>query len=137
MIGGRRRLGHATPDSTHDRKCGGSSRRSTPWCLGWRQRGAGQNPSSSPPTTHLLSGPPATKTPSLGRALPDPGRAPLHHWGWNNHSNHLVPLFVRGPDAQARLKRLANEKDPRRGRYMQDIEVFQLITEAWGIDTRR
>ncbi|MFT4976924.1 MAG: alkaline phosphatase, partial [Myxococcota bacterium] len=64
------------------------------------------------------------------------GEVPEHTWLWDNHSNHLVPVFARGTGAGA-LVDLADERDRRRGAYIQDTEIFDALLAAWALEDPR
>lgn len=54
------------------------------------------------------------------------------HWAWNSnqHSNSLVPCFLRGADADT-LRQLASGEDPKRGRFMGNTGVYALALEVF------
>jgi alkaline phosphatase len=85
---------------------------------------------------HLLVGPPTRKEPYPWVGDRGAEVMPEHTWLHNNHSNHLVPVYARGAGSEV-LVALADEVDPRRGAYIQDTEVFDVLIRAWGIPDPR
>jgi len=67
------------------------------------------------------------------------GNLPAHKFNWGNHTNTLVPLYVKGP-GQELFRLAAGEKDPIRGPFLQNVQVPQTIFMMWGtpdIETHR
>ena len=81
---------------------------------------------------HHIYGPGAAEEPFQEVQDRGPRQLPGMRWFWNSHSNHLVPVFARGPGTQD-LLRLADEADPVRGSYLDDTELFEAIRSAWGL----
>ncbi|MEE4176522.1 MAG: alkaline phosphatase [Bacteroides sp.] len=52
-------------------------------------------------------------------------------FNFGNHTNTLVPLYVKGP-GQELFRLAAGEKDPVRGPYMQNVQIPQTIFMMWG-----
>jgi len=85
---------------------------------------------------HLFQGVPTKRDPFPWVDDRGEGKVPGYTWLWNNHSNHLVPVFARGAGADALLA-LADERDPRRGPYIEDTEVFDTLLRAWSVPDPR
>ncbi|HHY07828.1 MAG TPA: alkaline phosphatase [Corynebacteriales bacterium] len=56
-------------------------------------------------------------------------------WLSDQHTNQLVPFFVKGAGAQQVL-RLATSQDPYRGAYMDNIDFPQLVMHKWWIQSQ-
>jgi alkaline phosphatase len=85
---------------------------------------------------HLFQGIPTRRDPLPLVGDRGAGEVPEHTWLWDNHSNHLVPVFARGTGAGA-LVDLADERDRRRGAYIQDTEIFDALLAAWALEDPR
>lgn len=67
------------------------------------------------------------------------GNLPDAKFNYGNHTNTLVPLYVKGP-GQKMFRLAAGEKDLVRGPYLQNVQVPQIIFMMWGkpeIETHR
>lgn len=60
------------------------------------------------------------------------GNLPGGKFNWDNHTNTLVPLYVKGP-GQELFRLAAGEKDPVRGPFLQNVQVPQTIFMMWGM----
>lgn len=49
------------------------------------------------------------------------------------HTNALVPLYARGPGSEL-LSSYADRTDPKRGRFLDNTEIFQVMKAAMGAD---
>lgn len=58
------------------------------------------------------------------------GMVPEHDWHSDNHTNQLVPLFARGAGAED-IVAAADEEDPVRGKYIDNIEIANLTLNKW------
>jgi len=58
------------------------------------------------------------------------GNLPLVQWNSGNHTNSLIPFFARGAAASI-FKAMANEYDPVRGNYLDNIELAQCLFTLW------
>lgn len=85
---------------------------------------------------HLFVGPPTESDPFPWVIDRGAGNLPEHTWLWSNHSNHLVPVFARGQGVQHLLSH-ADEQDPRRGDYIDDTEIFDVLLHAWDLPDPR
>ena len=85
---------------------------------------------------HLFQGVPTRTDPFPPITDNGAGRVPTHTWLWDNHSNHLVPVYARGAGSDA-LTQLADERDTRRGAYIQDTEIFDTMLRAWKLPDPR
>ncbi|GAA4283226.1 alkaline phosphatase [Brevibacterium daeguense] len=65
-------------------------------------------------------------TPLSGAA----GELPEVGWHSTNHTNHLVPFYFKGAGSE-QLMRLADEEDPARGAYLDNVEPARLLMETW------
>jgi alkaline phosphatase len=59
------------------------------------------------------------------------GQLPGLQWHSGSHTNHLVPLYVRGPGAEI-FQLLAGDTDPVYGRFIQNADIAQTIFLMWG-----
>lgn len=59
------------------------------------------------------------------------GELPNAEYHTGGHSNHLVPVFARGPVADE-IGANADKQDPVRGDYMDNVDIARTIFEAWG-----
>lgn len=59
------------------------------------------------------------------------GQLPGAKFNFTNHTNTLVPLYVKGP-GQELFRLAAGEKDPVRGPYLQNVQIPQTIFMMWG-----
>ncbi|WP_256840134.1 alkaline phosphatase [Ornithinimicrobium faecis] len=59
------------------------------------------------------------------------GELPQAEFHTGGHSNHLVPLFARGPLADE-IGARADQQDPVRGAYLENVDIPRAIFEAWG-----
>ncbi|MBS4013302.1 MAG: alkaline phosphatase [Bacteroidetes bacterium] len=59
------------------------------------------------------------------------GNLPLMKWNSTDHTNQLVPFFAKGPGAEL-FEIFADEYDPKRGPFIQNTEIAQLIFLLWG-----
>lgn len=59
------------------------------------------------------------------------GQLPQAKFNYDNHTNTLVPLYVKGP-GQELFRLAAGEKDPVRGPYLQNVQIPQTIFMMWG-----
>jgi len=50
-------------------------------------------------------------------------------WHSGSHTNSLIPVYAKGAGAQL-LEKYADEKDPVRGRYVDNTEVAKVMFEA-------
>ena len=50
------------------------------------------------------------------------------HWAWNtgHHSNSLIPCYFRGVESH-RFAGLVDGVDPRRGKYIDNVDVFEVM----------
>lgn len=53
-------------------------------------------------------------------------------WLSKQHTNQLVPFFVRGAGSRTVLN-LANQQDLMRGRYLDNTEFAQLVIQRWWV----
>lgn len=55
------------------------------------------------------------------------------YWAWNSpgHTNNLVPLFIKGKRSQS-LDQFIRGKDPVRGNYIDNTDVFLIMRSALG-----
>lgn len=51
-------------------------------------------------------------------------------WLSDEHTNQLVPFFVKGAGA-SQVLRLANQRDPYRGAYLDNTEFARLVMNSW------
>ncbi|ALC06605.1 hypothetical protein CDES_11175 [Corynebacterium deserti GIMN1.010] len=58
------------------------------------------------------------------------GLVPNHGWHSGNHTNQLVPLFARGAGS-ADIAAAADQVDPVRGNYIDNIEIANLTFNKW------
>lgn len=58
------------------------------------------------------------------------GETPNVGWYSGDHTNHLVPFFVRGAGAQD-IMSTATMEDPVRGNYLDNVDPINTIFEAW------
>lgn len=59
------------------------------------------------------------------------GNLPDMKWNFDSHTNQLVPFFAKGEGAEL-FELFADEYDPKRGYYIQNTEIAQLIFLLWG-----
>lgn len=59
------------------------------------------------------------------------GNMPGMEWNIKDHTNALVPFFVKGPGAE-RFKQLADQSDPVRGPYLDNTELGQSLLDLAG-----
>jgi alkaline phosphatase len=59
------------------------------------------------------------------------GQLPGLQWHSGSHTNHLVPLFAKGPGAEI-FELLAGETDPVYGRFIQNADIANSIFLMWG-----
>ena len=59
------------------------------------------------------------------------GQLPRAKFNSGNHTNTLVPVYVKGP-GQELFRLAAGEKDPVRGPYLQNVQIPQTIFMMWG-----
>jgi len=78
---------------------------------------------------HLLAGPGSHEIPFQPLGDNGAGKLPSYRWLSTGHSNHLVPVFARGVGAK-RLLTLVDGKDPFRGDYVDQADLFQAMREA-------
>lgn len=65
------------------------------------------------------------------KALHGPaGQLASHQWYSGNHTNQLVPVFVRGAGADAVIAS-ADKQDPVRGSYIDNTTIAKLTLENW------
>ena len=87
---------------------------------------------------HLLLGPNSDTVPFEDLKDNGMGKVPGYKWQSNGHSNRLVPVFARGPNANliaACAKRTDTYTDGQgrrfgRGAYMDQTEIFSVMTGA-------
>jgi alkaline phosphatase len=87
---------------------------------------------------HLLLGPDSDTVPFQDLKDNGAGKAPGYKWQNNSHSNRLVPLFARGPNANllaACARRNDNYTDAQGrhfgfGAYLDQTEIFAVMTGA-------
>jgi alkaline phosphatase len=87
---------------------------------------------------HLLLGPDSDTVPFQDLKDNGAGKVPGYKWQHNGHSNRLVPIFARGPNANlltACAKRNDAYTDAQgrrfgRGAYMDQTEIFSVLTGA-------
>ncbi len=58
------------------------------------------------------------------------GKLPNIQWNTNHHTNSLVPLFAKGAGSEC-LNLFADETDLKRGRYLNNTEIAQMIFMLW------
>jgi alkaline phosphatase len=58
------------------------------------------------------------------------GKLPNMKWNSTSHTNQLVPFYAKGPGANL-FEIYADEFDPKRGAYIQNTEIAQLIYLMW------
>jgi alkaline phosphatase len=76
---------------------------------------------------HMLWGPNSETVPFDPLVDNGPGKLPGHRWLSDDHSNALVPVFVRGPGAEALS---AGGQDPFYGPYVDQSDLFRLMRGA-------
>lgn len=59
------------------------------------------------------------------------GELPQVQWNFDTHTNMLVPFYAKGPGVEI-FSLFADEKDPVRGRFLQNTEIAQAIFLMWG-----
>ena len=59
------------------------------------------------------------------------GNLPEMNWYSKDHTNSLVPLYVRGKGSEI-FKLLADEFDPVRGPFVQNTEIAKSVFLFWG-----
>jgi len=59
------------------------------------------------------------------------GELPAAAYHTGGHSNALVPVFARGPGAEE-IGARADQHDPVRGEYMDNVDIVRTIFETWG-----
>ena len=73
---------------------------------------------------------------STGRSIPDvslplesngPGELPKMQWNSGNHTNSLIPIYVKGAGTEL-LRPLARKTDPRRGAYLDNADIGRVLT---------
>jgi len=79
---------------------------------------------------HMLWGPNADGNPFDPLVDNGAGRMPSYRWLDNGHSNALVPLFARGPQAETLTTR-AGGTDPFYGPYVDQTDVFEVMKAAF------
>ncbi|MBW1992070.1 MAG: alkaline phosphatase [Deltaproteobacteria bacterium] len=89
-------------------------------------------------TGHLWgpgSGLPHTFAPLVNKG---PGRLPGAKFFFAEHTNALVPLYAKGAGAEL-FAGYANEVDPKRGPYLDNTEIFQVMLgkAAWRIPVKK
>ncbi|MBZ0268920.1 alkaline phosphatase, partial [bacterium] len=75
---------------------------------------------------HLLWGPDANTVPFDPVRDGGPGNLPGYRWLADSHSAALVPVFARGVGSGA-LESLAGKRDPRRGPYLDQADIFAVL----------
>ncbi|MFP7364208.1 alkaline phosphatase [Corynebacterium callunae] len=78
--------------------------------------------------TGYLAGP--TDDPAWSAMTGAAGVVPNHNWFSGNHTNQLVPMFVRGTGSED-IVAAADEIDPVRGKYIDNVEVAQITMNKW------
>ncbi|MCX5770511.1 MAG: alkaline phosphatase [Candidatus Hydrogenedentes bacterium] len=58
------------------------------------------------------------------------GQLPGMKWNSGEHTNSLVPLFVKGADSEAIVAKAVSE-DPKRGKYLHSTELSQTLHQLW------
>jgi alkaline phosphatase len=58
------------------------------------------------------------------------GNMPGLQYNSSDHTNSLVPVFMQGPGASLLMKD-ADETDPVRGPYIQNVEIPNLVFRLW------
>ena len=58
------------------------------------------------------------------------GDMPKVRWNSGNHTNSLVPLYAKGPGAKLLQARVVGT-DPKRGPYIDNTAVGQLVFHLW------
>lgn len=82
--------------------------------------------------TGCLWGPNSDKTPFDPLVDNGKGKMPGLRYNSGSHTNSLVPLFARGAGAQEFLA-AAKFTDPKRGKYIDNTDIFKVILKAAGI----
>ncbi len=59
------------------------------------------------------------------------GELPDIQWNFDTHTNTLVPFYAKGPGTEL-FDLMADERDPVRGRFLQNTEIAQAIFLMWG-----
>jgi len=74
-----------------------------------------------------------TGNPENWEQLPksEKGQLPKIQWNTTNHSNSLVPLYAKGAGSEL-FKGYADENDIKRGKYLDNTEIGQLVFFLWG-----
>jgi len=67
---------------------------------------------------------------SLPLTVEKAGEMPKVRWNSGQHTNSLVPLFAKGPGANRLKARIVGE-DPKRGPYIDNTAVGQLVFHLW------
>ena len=75
---------------------------------------------------HMLWGPLADRVPFHPLQDRGAGKMPGYRWLSTSHSNALVRLFARGVGV-AGLVEAADRKDPFRGPYLHQTEIFEVL----------
>ncbi len=76
---------------------------------------------------HLLWGPDSERIPFQPLISNGRGKLPAHRWLSDGHTNQLVPVFARGRGAR-NLERYATRDDPFRGRYLDQTDIFRVMS---------
>lgn len=100
----------------------------------WVERGSGWDETLVIVTAdhdHMLWGPDAGTKPFDPLQDRGKGHVPGHRWLSTSHSASLVPVLARGAGAE-RLPELVRGTDPVRGPYVDQADIFRMITAVWG-----
>jgi alkaline phosphatase len=83
--------------------------------------------------TGYLTGP-GSGLPATWTSIVDNGAGILPGMQWNSgsHTNALIPFFAKG-DAARLFRPYADERDPVRGRYLDNTELGTVLFEAMGV----
>lgn len=82
--------------------------------------------------TGCLWGPNSDKVPFDPIVDNGKGKMPGLRYNSGSHTNSLVPLFARGAGANELLS-MAKYSDPKRGKYIDNTDIFKVILKAAGI----
>ncbi len=78
---------------------------------------------------HMLWGPNASRKPFDKLVDKGKGKLPGYRWLSSSHSRSLIPVFARGAGA-GYVRSLAKGKDPVHGPYVEQIDLFKVMSRA-------
>lgn len=77
----------------------------------------------------LFLGPDSATIPFQDPIASAAGQLPQGIWWTTNHTNELVPLWTRGPGSEL-FAQLVDGIDPRRGRFIDNTDVYTVMSQA-------